>query len=137
MKLKVPESVELPETGCSSLQSKVGWALLLLTMGAADGLLILGQSILLNMSVAVLYRIPWSRISLCREHILTSGLIALIGMGTPLLIFHQSLSPISLLIIAWLLWTFSMLCIFSRIEILWQAERKIRAMTAALATAAS
>jgi hypothetical protein len=113
----------------------IGWALLLLMLGALTGVLVLSNNwIFLGIVATVLTVAPWHRVPFYRDRIIVSSVLMCAGMVLPLLADHRSITPIFLLISAWVFWICAVFAVLNRMLQLRQAERMVRAASGNKAT---
>lgn len=113
---------------------QLGWALILLLAGAMMGALIgTGSVFFVAIGAVGLSYVPWSRISLCRDHLIVASIAMCTGVALPMLIIYRPLDPIYRLLVAWVFGLCAVFAVLGRLAQRWRFERSIK--SAALACA--
>jgi hypothetical protein len=118
----------LPAPQWDKLGAKqLGWALILLFAGATMGALIGTNSMFfVGIGAVGLSYVPWSRVPLCRDHLIVASLAMCTGMALPMLITYRNLDLIFPLLTAWVFWTCAVFTVLGQIVQRWQLERSIK-----------
>lgn len=106
---------------------QLGWALMLMLAGAMMGVLIGTNSVFfVGIGAVGLSYVPWSRVPLCRDHLIVASLAMCTGVALPMLIAYRNLDLIFPLLTAWVFWTCALCAVLGRIAQRWQLERSIK-----------